>query len=224
MKKFVNKIDNFLGRKLKKLLKKYDNNIFKEIPDEISSYVSNCNISDRTKLYKPYQLTKCNIGKGTYIAQNSVISMTDIGKYCSIGPNLMCGFGIHPTSGISTSPAFYSNLKQNGISFSKENKIIERKNIKIGNDVFIGMNVSILDGVTICDGAVIAAGAVVIKDVKPYEIVGGVPAKHIKYRFSDEIIKKLLKIKWWDFDDEKIKDVEKMFFDVEKFIQQYSKD
>jgi serine acetyltransferase len=81
------------------------------------------------------------------------------------------------------------------------------------------MNVSILDGVTIGDGAVIGAGAVVTKNVEPYAIFGGVPAKLIKYRFDSETIEKLLKIKWWNWEKEKLKEVEKYFFDIKKFIE-----
>ncbi|MDR2409539.1 MAG: CatB-related O-acetyltransferase [Bacteroidales bacterium] len=173
---------------------------------------------ENAKLYKPYRMNEVRIGRGTYIAANSNISKTDIGRFCSIGPNFMCGCGIHPINGISTSPAFYSILKQNGMSFSKSNKIEERKPIKIGNDVFIGMNVTILDGVTIGDGAVIAAGAVVVKNIQPYSLVGGVPAKHIKYRFNKVNVQKLLNIKWWDWDDKKLQLIEKYFFDVNKFI------
>lgn len=176
-------------------------------------------LEDGVKLYDPYSISDCTIGKGTYIAENSKISMVEIGRFCSIGPDLICGYGIHPTQYLSTSPAFYSTLKQNGMTYSQTNKVIERKPIKIGSDVFIGMNVSILDGVTIGDGAVIAAGAVVIQDVEPYSIVGGVPAKHIKYRFNKEQIDALLKIQWWNWDDENLKEVEKDFFNVDEFIK-----
>lgn len=165
--------------------------------------------------------TTSTIGKGSYVSCNSCISYTEIGKYCSIGPNFLCGWGIHPLEGISTSPCFYSTHKQNGMTYSKTDKIEERKTITIGNDVFIGANVTVLDGVTIGDGAVIGTGAVVTKDIPPYAIAVGVPAKITKYRFSSEIITKLKQIKWWNWDDEKLKNVEEMFFNVEEFVKKY---
>ena len=84
------------------------------------------------------------------------------------------------------------------------------------------MNVSILDGVTIGNGAVIGAGAVVNRDIPPYAIAVGVPARVVKYRFSPEVITKLEEIKWWDWDDNKLQEVEKMFFDVEDFVAKYA--
>ncbi|MBQ8635695.1 CatB-related O-acetyltransferase [bacterium] len=180
-----------------------------------------CQENENAKIYPPYNIGDTKIGKGTYIAPNSTIHNTTIGKYCSIGPNLICGYGIHPLNGISTAPCFYSTKKQNGMTYSKEDKIEETLPIIIGNDVFIGMNVSILDGVKIGDGAVIAAGAVVTKDVPPYAVIGGVPAKVIKYRFSEDVVEKLLKIKWWNWDDKKLQEVERMFFSVEDFVKKY---
>ncbi len=174
-------------------------------------------------IYEPsFVSPDVKIGKGTYISCNAFISMTTIGRFCSIGPNLICGWGIHPTTGISTAPCFYSTRRQNGMTFAKQDKISERKPITIGNDVFIGMNVSILDGVTIGDGAIIAAGAVVTKDVPPYAIVGGVPAEIKKYRFNPQIIEKLQKIQWWNWSDKELKNVEEKFFDVEGFVNKYS--
>lgn len=172
-----------------------------------------------TKLYSKFRISNTIISDYTYVAENAIISNTIIGKFCSIGPNLICGWGIHPTNGISSHPMFYSKMKQNGMTLSNVNKIRERLSIEIGNDVFIGMNVTILDGVKIGHGAVIGAGAVVSKDVPPYAIAVGSPIQIVKYRFDSDIIEKLLNIQWWDFDFEKLKAVEKNFFDLEKFIQ-----
>ena len=116
---------------------------------------------------------------------------------------------------------FYSTKKQNGTTLSGEDKVEERKPIKIGNDVFIGANVTVLDGITIGDGAVIGAGAVVSKDIPPYAVAVGCPVQVIKYRFDEPAIESLLNIKWWEFEDEKLVDVEKMFFQVDEFIQKY---
>lgn len=170
-------------------------------------------------LYGPYSVEESTIGDYTYVAYNSNISNTIIGKFCSIGPNFLCGWGLHPLDGISTSPMFYSTRKQNGMTLSKVDKIEERKQIVIGNDVFIGANVTVLDGVTIGDGAVIGAGAVVSKDIPPYAVAVGCPIKIIKYRFDEERIEALKRIKWWEFDEERLKEVEHFFFDVDGFIE-----
>jgi acetyltransferase-like isoleucine patch superfamily enzyme len=114
---------------------------------------------------------------------------------------------------------FYSRAKQNGFSMSGKNKIEERKEINIGNDVFIGANVVVLDGVNIGDGAVIGAGAVVSKDIPPYAIAVGCPIQIKKYRFEKETINHLIKLKWWDWDFDRLKSVEDSFFDVETFLK-----
>lgn len=187
------------------------------------------NVCEEARKYKnvlinpPAHISDTQIGAYSYIAINSYISLTTIGKFCSIGPNLVCGWGIHPLNGISTHPMFFSTFKQNGMTLSESNKVQERKPIKIGNDVFIGANVTILDGVTIGDGAVIGAGAVVSKDIPPYAIAVGCPIRIIRYRFPEEIRNKLLEIQWWNFSEENLKDVEKMIFDVSGFVEKYVK-
>ena len=170
-----------------------------------------------TRIDFPYDLRDVSIGDYTYISVNSCISLTDIGKFCSIGPNFFCGWGIHPTNGISTSPFFYST--KSPYSFSKENKIEDRKKIMIGNDVFIGANVTVLDGITIGDGAVIGAGTVVSKDIPPYAVAVGSPIQIIRYRFDEGTIQKLRNPKWWDFSDEQLKNIEKYFIDIDVFLE-----
>lgn len=189
--------------------------------DFVSSNMSDTTLGKNAKILSPCHVYGCKLGDYSYIAMNSYVSLTEIGKFCSIGPNLVCGWGIHPLNGISTAPMFYSKNTMIETSLSKIDKVEERKPIKIGNDVFIGANVTILDGVTIGDGAVIGAGAVVSKDIPPYAIAVGCPIQIKNYRFDDETIKKLLEIKWWDFDDDKLQDVERLFFDVDGFIEKY---
>jgi len=185
----------------------------------VKSEQSNVAIAEHTNIVAPFYLKDIVLGKYSYIAKNSDITNTEIGKFCSIGPNFCCGQGIHPTNGISTSPMFYSTAKQNGKTLVTENKILESKRIIIENDVFIGANVTVLDGVRIGNGSVIGAGAVVTADIPPYAIAVGVPAKLIKYRFSGKQIDALLKIEWWNFDDDKLKNVEKHFFDLDSFLK-----
>lgn len=185
---------------------------------EYFSILTQSNIGEKVKLYGSYHISNTQIGDYTYLAMNAKISNTTIGKYCSIGPNLLCGWGIHPLNGISTSPMFYSTMKQNGYSVCTNNKTEERKPITIGNDVFIGANVTVLDGITIGDGAVIGAGAVVSKDIPPYAIAVGCPIKVINYRFNKDTIDKLLDIKWWDKEGDIHEEIESNFFDIEHFF------
>lgn len=174
-----------------------------------------------TRIDFPYDMRDVTIGDYTYISVNSCISLTDIGKFCSIGPNFFCGWGIHPTDGISTSPLFYSTKGPN--SFCNENKIEDRKKITIGNDVFIGANVTVLDGVTIGDGAIIGAGTVVSKDIPPYAIAVGSPIQIIKYRFDKETIRKLLEIRWWNFEENELIELNNRFFNVDAIIKDHQK-
>lgn len=127
-----------------------------------------------------------------------------IGKFCMIASDvkfIMNGAN-HLTDSLSTYPF---SIFGNGWEKAMEGKIYPQKgNINIGNDVWIGYNATIMAGVTIGDGAIIATNSTVIKDVAPYSIVGGNPAREIKKRFSDKTIAKLLKIQWWNWDIEKI--------------------
>lgn len=128
------------------------------------------------------------IGKNTYIENCS-----SIGSFCSISFDVKIGLRNHNLKTISTSPFFYKKIKG---WVSKDMSPVS-DTVMIGNDVLISANVIILEGVTLGTGCVIAAGAVVVKDVPPYAIVGGVPAKILKYRFEDEKIKELLTSEWW---------------------------
>lgn len=174
-------------------------------------------------LKRPYHISRTDIGKYTYIGHNAVIYNTTIGRFCSIGNNFTCCLGIHPLNGLSTSPMFYSKGRQNGTTLSASNKIEEFQHVEIGNDVFIGDRVTILSGVVIGDGAVIGAGSVVTADVPPYAIVGGVPAKLIRYRFTPKQVAALLRIKWWNFDVSELPQIERLFWDIDEFIRLYDK-
>lgn len=157
------------------------------------------------------------LGDYSYISgPRSYVEQATIGKYCSIARQTIIGVSGHNYQWVTTSPIITSThygIIDHNIAEPQHNAPV------IGNDVWIGMNAIILRGVTIGDGAVVAAGAVVTKDVEPYSIVGGNPAKHIKYRFSKSTIEKLLEIKWWNWSSEKIRAHSALFYDTENFIK-----
>ncbi len=125
-----------------------------------------------------------------------------IGRYCSIAASAMLAPGCHPADWLSSS-FFLGDLKLNEVADCTTGATSRtHRTVQIGNDVWIGANAVVMDGVTIGDGAIVAAGAVVTKDVPPYAIVGGIPAKVIKYRFSESLIERLLKARWWRYSPE----------------------
>lgn len=178
----------------------------------------------------------CKIGKYTYgyqgLLQDFPIAES-IGRFCSIN-NTARIVANHPMECVTTHPFLdtyvtvenyekHAYLNNKYGTFTENAEFIKspiRYNapVNIGNDVWIGAKVVILPGVTIGDGAVLATGAVVTKSVKPYEVVGGVPAKHIKYRFSDKVIEKMLLIKWWEWSMSKIEENLELFYQPEKFV------
>ncbi|WP_411895316.1 CatB-related O-acetyltransferase [Winogradskyella sp. A2] len=217
IRKAINRILGFCAPELKPILTK-------QLKLESLSNIKIKTIqSELTNIVEPYRLINVKIAKGTYIATNSKISRTEIGRFCSIGPNLLCGWGIHPTDGISTSPYFYSTQKQNSDSLANEDLFEERKPITIGNDVFIGANVTILDGVNIGDGAIIGAGSVVSKSIPDFAIAFGNPIAINNYRFNEDQRIALKEIQWWNFNDDQLKGVNKYFFDIDTFVEKYRK-
>ncbi len=168
-------------------------------------------------------IVNSTIGDYSYINRNTSIRNTEIGKFCSIGPNVQIILGKHPFDFVSSHPVFYAKNKPFK-TFANKNYIEEYGHVTIGNDVWIGEGALIPSGVSIGNGAVITARAVVTRDVEPYSVVGGVPAKHIKYRFGQETIKKINEAKWWNWDDDKLEKLHKVFHNPNIFIQKITRD
>lgn len=151
------------------------------------------------------------IGAYSFMRSGIVKHVKKIGRYCSIGPNVTIGEGEHPTTWLTSSPVAYYDLfkwdpkeqgllKKRAVKQTPENdKSVTHGLTTIGNDVWIGANAVIRRGVTIGDGAIVASGAVVSKDVEPYTIVGGIPAKVIRKKFDDKIVEDMMRVKWWEF-------------------------
>ncbi|RDY27445.1 antibiotic acetyltransferase [Romboutsia weinsteinii] len=170
-------------------------------------------ISSGTKFYRS------SIDKYSYIGRNNFIIDTQIGKFCCIGPGCNIGGTGHPLNWVSTSSVFHkwdNILKKN---FSRHEYDIFSETT-IGNDVWIATNSMIKAGVKISDGAVIGMGSVVTKDVGPYEIWAGNPARCIKKRFDDETIENLRSVNWWNLDDSELQKIACYFNDIDCLIEE----
>lgn len=163
----------------------------------------------------------------SYMGDYCELPQVEVGKFCSIAAHVTLAAGNHPMSYVSTSPYTYSTIRN---SFTKKQLYTQeffytdenhKYLCKIGNDVWIGTGATLVCGskaLNIGDGAVIAAGSVVTKDVPPYAVVAGCPAKILHYRFSDEMISKVEKEKWWDKSEEWIRESVKSFSDPSGFF------
>lgn len=193
--------------------------IFKKIR---GSAIKNSFIHPASKVESGCNLVNVQMGRHSFCGYDCEITNTEIGSFCSIANNVIIGGGMHPMDWISTSPVFYEGRDSVKAKFS-EHKRMPIKRTTISHDVWIGQNALIKQGVQIGTGAIVGMGSVVTKDVEPYTIVAGNPARLIRKRFDDSIVSVLLKSEWWNYDDKKLKEIGKHSNNVNEFIKQLNK-
>ena len=183
--------------------------------------IKNSNVHQTSKIEAGTSFYNSNMQKHSFCGYNCQINNSDIGSFCSIADNVIIGPASHPYNWVGGSPVFYSGRDSVKAKFSKFDRQKQKRTI-IGNDVWIGINSMIKSGVKIGHGSIIGMGSVVTKDVDPYTIVGGCPAKIIKKRFDDTVIKGLLESKWWDLKESQLKKLAVYIKDPILFLKQYN--
>lgn len=177
----------------------------------------NCDIHKTARVLSLCNLSNVQMGRYSYCGNNCSISNTTIGAFCSIADNVSIGRAEHPIGFVSMSPVFHQGRNVLGKSFSSH-RLPQGKRTSIGSDVWIGQGVLIKAGVTIGNGAVVGMGSVVTRDVPPYEIHVGNPARRVRPRFDEVTRQRLEESRWWEWNDKRLSQKAALFCDIEQFL------
>ncbi len=209
--------------KLHSSLRMENSNIADNVELGRNSIISRSTLSNNVRIYDNCFLYKTKIDSHTYVNQYAQLLRVNIGKYCSIASHVYVGAAPHPMDRITTHPMTFLNDFGHFIEEDdpEVKSMREETRTSIGHDVWIGQGVVVMPNIGINSGAIIGAHSVVTKDVPPFAIVAGNPAKVIRYRFDDETIQKLMSIAWWDWDETLIKARISDFYHIKKFVAKY---
>jgi chloramphenicol O-acetyltransferase type B len=163
--------------------------------------LKNVRIHATSKVEAGSELANVIMDRHSFCGYYCEIINCDIGSFCSIANHVVIGGGMHPMDWVSTSPAFYHGRDSIAMKYSQHARHAALRTV-IGPDVWIGERAMLKQGVTIGTGAVVGMGAIVTKDVAPYAVVAGNPAREIRKRFDPEVVTRLLQSQWWTLDDE----------------------
>lgn len=181
--------------------------------------ITGSDVDATSKIHSGCSIVNCRIGRYSYVGYDCELINCTIGAFCSLASNIHIGGAEHPLDWVSTSPVF-QNVRHSGPDYKFANlQLPPSSRTIIDNDVWIGVGAIVKAGVHIGNGAVVAAGAVVTKDVEPYSIVGGCPARHIRYRFEQDMIQELQKTEWWNMSDDELKELGHYINSPELFVK-----
>lgn len=204
----MNSLSYYIGKAIQKI----------QIPT-----MRDCEIDPTAKVCQRSNLIKVKMGRYSYIGASNSLNNVSIGSFCSIASYCAIGGGSHPTDYVSTSPVFLEGANIFGINFASI-PFDPSGQVRIGNDVWIGEACFVNAGVKVGDGAIVGAHSVVTKDVEPYAIVAGAPAQIIRYRFNQETVRMLNRLRWWDFPESQLKEYAPSFNDPDALFRKLRHD
>lgn len=184
--------------------------------------ITGSHVDPTSKVEPGTSFVESTMDRHSFCGYDCDIAFAQIGAFTSIANGVVIGGGRHPMEWVGMSPVFYEGRDSVRAKFSTHKRPAPEP-IAIGNDVWIGRNAIVLPGVEIGHGAVVGAGAIVTRNVPPYGVVAGCPAKLVKFRFEEETIHRLLEVAWWDFSDDELRKWADTFTEPEVFLRNYAR-